>query len=65
MASKNNIKSLKKTKNYYIWELKRGDSLTANERSKYVLALKSINQIIRQKELSKGKEKTKYFSKVS
>ena len=52
MASKNNLKSLKKTKNYYIWELKRGDSLTANERSKYLLALKSIREIIKEKEKS-------------
>ena len=52
MASKNNIKSLEKTKNYYIWELKRGDSLTANERSKYLLALKSIREIIKEKEKS-------------
>ena len=52
MASKNNIKSLEKTKNYYIWELKRGESLTENERSKYVLALKSIREIIKEKEKS-------------
>jgi len=50
MASKNNIKSLEKTKNYYIWELKRGDSLTTNERSKYLLALESIKKIIKEKE---------------
>lgn len=50
MASKNNIKSLKKNKNYLIWELKRGDSLTENERSKYVLALESIKKIIKEKE---------------
>jgi len=52
MASKNNIKSLEKTKNYYIWELKRGESLTENERSKYVLALNSIREIIKEKEKS-------------
>ena len=67
MARVNNIKlkSLEKTRNYLIWELKRSESLTKNEKSKYQVALESINQIIRQKELSKGKEKTKYFSKVS
>ncbi len=57
------LKSLKKTKNYYLWELKKKDSLTESERSKYLLALKSINRIICQKELSGEKEKVKYFSK--
>ena len=44
------LKSLEKTKNYYIWELKRKESLTENERSKYMVALKSINRVIREKE---------------
>ena len=67
MARINNVKlkTLEKTKNYYLWELKRKESLTESERLKYLLALKSINQIIRQKELSEEKEKAKYFSKVS
>ena len=50
MASRNNIKSLEKNKNYLIWELKRGESLTENEKSKYLLALKSIKKIIKEKE---------------
>ena len=50
MASKNNIKSLKQTKNFYIWELKRKESLTENEKSKYLLALESIKKIIKEKE---------------
>ena len=52
MASKNNIKSLEKTKNYYLWELKRSDSLTESEKSKYLLALESIKRIIKEKEKS-------------
>jgi len=52
MARINNIKlkTLKETKNYYIWNLKRGESLTENEKSKYLLALKSIKKIIKEKE---------------
>ena len=54
MSRINNIKlkSLEKTKNYYIWELKRKESLTENERSKYVLALELIRKIIKEKEKS-------------
>lgn len=73
MSRINNIKlkSLEKTKNYYIWELKRCDSLTESERNKYQIALKAINRVIREKE-NPGKERkhnkksvinTKYFSK--
>jgi len=52
MARINNIKlkTLKETKNYYIWNLKRKDSLTESERSKYLVALKSIKKIIKEKE---------------
>ena len=52
MARINNIKlkSLEKTKNYYLWELKREESLTLSERSKYLVALKSINKIIKEKQ---------------
>lgn len=46
------LKSLEKTKDYYIWELKRGDSLTASEKAKYILALESIRKIIKEKEKS-------------
>ncbi len=44
------LKSLKQTKKFYLWELKRGESLTESERSKYLLALKSIEKIIKEKE---------------
>ena len=53
------LKTLKQTKNFYIWELKRKESLTGNERSKYLLALKSVNKIIKEKENSGEKEKHK------
>jgi len=43
--------------------LKRKDSLTESEHSKYLVALKSINRIIKEKEKSGEKEKVKYFSK--
>ncbi|MBA7577715.1 hypothetical protein ES695_01740 [Candidatus Atribacteria bacterium 1244-E10-H5-B2] len=44
------LKALKKTKDFYLWELKRSESLTESEKSKYITALKSINKIIREKE---------------
>ena len=61
MKKINNIKlkTLKQTKNFYIWELKRKESLTENERFKYVTALKSIEKIIKEKEGSGEKEKHK------
>jgi len=46
------LKTLEKTKNFYLWELKRGKSLTESEKSKYLVALKSINKIIKEKEKS-------------
>ncbi|GAI95098.1 unnamed protein product, partial [marine sediment metagenome] len=36
------LKTLKQTKKYYLWKLKRKESLTESERSKYLLALKTI-----------------------
>ena len=57
------LKALKQTKKFYLWELKREESLTESEKSKYLLALESINKIIREKEESGEKEKAKYFSK--
>ncbi|MBA7526284.1 hypothetical protein ES705_18445 [subsurface metagenome] len=51
------LKALKRTKNFYIWELKREESLTESEKSKYLVALKSINKIIQEKENSGEKEK--------
>ena len=47
------LKTLKKTKNFYLWELKRKESLTESEKSKYLLALKSIKKIIQEKEKHK------------
>jgi len=66
MARINNIKlkSLEKTKKFYLWELKRSDSLTGSERSKYLVALKAINRIIKEREESGEKEKAEYFSKI-
>ena len=57
MARINNIKlrSLEKTKNFYLWELKRSESLTESEKSKYLVALKSINRIIKEREESEEK----------
>ncbi len=60
------LKTLKQTKNFYIWQLKRKESLTENERSKYVAALKSIGRIIREKEepiIKKEKPQKQYFAR--
>ena len=55
------LKSLKQTKRFYLWELKREESLTESERSKYLLALKSIEKIIKEKEDSRDyREREKY-----
>jgi len=51
MARMNQIKlsALKKTKDFYLWKLKRKDSLTENERFKYQVALELIRNIIKEK----------------
>ena len=51
MEKINNIKlkSLKQTRAFYLWELKK-ESLTENERASYLLAIKSIEKIIKNKE---------------
>ena len=54
------LKTLKQTKKFYLWELKK-EGLTESERSKYLLALKSIEKIIKEKENSGEKEKHKKF----
>ena len=54
------IEVLKKTKKYYLWELKK-EGLTESERSKYLLALKSIEKIIRGKEDLRERRKHKKF----
>jgi hypothetical protein len=43
------LKTLKKTKNFYLWKLKRKESLTLSERAKYLVALRSIDQVIKKK----------------
>ncbi|MBA7522620.1 hypothetical protein ES705_14740 [subsurface metagenome] len=43
------LKTLKKTKNFYLWKLKRKESLTESERAKYLLALRTIDQVIKKK----------------
>ncbi|GAI73300.1 unnamed protein product [marine sediment metagenome] len=55
MKKINNIKlkTLKQTQAFYLWELKRKESLTESEREKYLLALKSIEKIIKEKEDSR------------
>lgn len=62
MKKINNIKlkSLKQTKEFYLWELKK-EGLIESERSKYLLALKSIEKIIKEKEDSREREKHKKF----
>ena len=62
MKKINNIKlkSLKQTKAFYLWELKKED-LTESERSKFLLALESIEKIIKEKEDSRDyREKRKH-----
>ena len=50
MRKINNIKlkSLEQTRAFYLWELKKED-LTEIEKSKYLLAIKSIEKIIKDK----------------
>jgi len=54
------IEALKKTKKFYLWELKK-EGLTENEQSKYLLALKSIEKIIKEKEDLRERGKHKKF----
>jgi len=63
MARINNLKlkALKQTRAFYIWELKRKESLTEKQKDSYLLALESIGKIIKKKELSGEKEKHKKF----
>ena len=55
-----NVEQLKKTKKFYLWELKK-EGLTESERAKYLLALKSIEKIIKEKEDSRERGKHKKF----
>jgi len=43
------IGALEETKKFYLWELKK-EGLTESDKSKYLLALKSIKKIIKEKE---------------
>ncbi len=66
MKKINNIKlkSLEQTKAFYLWELKK-EGLTESERSKYLLALKSIEKIIKDKEDSQDyREKRKHKKSI-
>ena len=54
------LKSLEQTRAFYIWQLKREESLTEGERSKYLLALKAIEKIIKEKEKS-GEKKNPFL----
>jgi hypothetical protein len=55
-----NVEQLKKIKKFYLWELKK-EGLTESKRAKYLLALKSIEKIIKEKERSGEKRKHKRF----
>ena len=55
-----NIDQLKKTKKFYLWELKKED-LTESRRARYSLILKSIEKIIKKKEDSRERGKYKKF----
>ncbi len=57
------LKTLKQTRNFYLWELEREESLTESEREKYLLALKSIEKIIQEKR-DVQKKKDKYIDKI-
>ena len=50
------LESLKQTKRFYLQELRRED-LIESEKSKYLLALKSIEKIIKEKEEAGKKER--------
>lgn len=55
------IETLKKTQAFYIWELKK-ESLTEKERASYLLALESIEKIIKKRKMSRKKDK--YLDKI-
>jgi len=65
MKKINNIKlkGLEQTRAFYLWELKK--DLTESERSKYLLALKSIERIIKDKEDSRDfRERRKHKKSI-
>lgn len=54
------LKALKETKSFYNWKLK-DKGLTEKQRDSFLLALKSIERIIEEKEKAGEKEKHKKF----
>jgi len=52
------LESLKQTKNFYLWELKRED-LTSKQKDSYLLAKETISKIINERE--KTEEERKKF----
>jgi len=54
------LEALKQTQAFYIWELKK-KSLTEKERNKFLLALKSIEKLIKEREKPGEKGKHKKF----
>ena len=57
------LKSLKQTRAFYLWELKRSESLTPKQKEAYTAALESIEKVIKEKELPGGKKNRKYLNK--
>jgi len=54
------LKALEETRSFYKWELKK-EGLTERERDKFLLALESIERIIKEKEKVREKRKHKKF----
>jgi len=54
------LETLEQTQVFYIWELKK-KSLTEKQRNKFLLALESIEKIIKEKEKVREKGKHKKF----
>lgn len=57
------LKSLKQTRAFYLWELKRSESLTPKQKEAYMAALESIEKIIKEKGLTGRKKNRKYLNK--
>ena len=49
------LKALEETRSFYKWELKKED-LTEKKRNKFLMALNSIEKIIKKREARQGKE---------
>ncbi|MBA7571485.1 hypothetical protein ES708_13248 [subsurface metagenome] len=59
------LKTLEQTRNFYLWQLKREESLTESEKSKFLLALKKIDKVIEEKEEPDKRVKSKTIFKGS